>query len=315
MEDVDKLRSYLRRAVGDARSNCASAYASWRNRRANPSRSWAWGAASWRSDLPEGTVGRRVRRGRRDERLPRRPRLGPGGTARPRPEAPGTTHHVAHGRVPLPELARFDAPFFGHQRRARRWRWTRSSASSWRRRGGAGTGGHRPGRDCGGTATGVFHRPLRHRLRPADGRRAAGDVAASRSPARTTAWPRAASRTTGSRRPGDLHRHGVLVVPGRDPPGRTVPAVRADDAWRWPERDGRCPPPALHGRTRPPAGSVGGRPLQGVRGRRRTAPGLSEGVGVMRPGAAVGRAAQRPPDLGRCIRGSAQSTRTAPPTA
>ena len=71
------------------------------------------------------------RRGRgRARRLPDRPRLGPGRAVRPGPGPP--RHHLRpRGRLP-PRRRGVRRRLLRDQPRARRWRWTRSSACCWR---------------------------------------------------------------------------------------------------------------------------------------------------------------------------------------
>ena len=84
------------RAAGDATSR---------------SRSSAWPAAARRGALPEDLWRAAGRGARRDLRVPRGPRLGPGGPLRPDPDAPGTTTRATAASLQTP--TDFDAAFFG----------------------------------------------------------------------------------------------------------------------------------------------------------------------------------------------------------
>ena len=222
--------------------------------------------------LARGAVGA-GRRGRgRDLRLPRRPRLGP----RARSTTPTPTTPAPATRREGGFLARrrpSSTPASSASRRARRWRWTRSSGCCWRP----------PGRRSSAPAStraslrGSRHRRLRRRHVPA-----------------TTA--RGARR----RRPrlegylADRQRRQRRVRPGRPTPSAsrarrspsTPPARPRWSRCTWPcqalrggrvlagagrrrHRDGH---PRRVRRVQPPARPGPRRPLQGVRRRAPTAP-------------------------------------------
>ncbi len=162
--------------------------------------------------------------------------------------------------------------------------------------GGAGTGGHRPGRPAGFGDRRV-HRDIRRRLRPAHGRRGSGPCRGLRHhgyvPERGLG---PGGVRAGAGRPRGVGGHRVLLVAGRRPSGRTVPAIRRvrDGAGR--RGDGHAESGVVRG-SRPAAGPVGRRAVQVLRrgGRRNR---LGRGRGRPGAGAVVGRPAQRAADLG-----------------
>ena len=152
----------------------------------------------------------------------------------PDPDQPGTIYAREGGF--LDDVGRLRRRTSSGSARARRWRWTRSSGCCWRRPGRRSSA---PGIDPT-SLRGSRHRRLLRRHRPSDyagdGRRVAAErrglPADRRRPASVVSGR--VAYTLGSRGPGGVGGHGVLVVAGGAAPGVPGAARRASARWRWP---------------------------------------------------------------------------------
>ncbi len=173
----------------------------------------------------------------------------------------------------------------------RPWRWTPSSASSWKP----------PGKPSNAPASTRRlarhrHRCVRRRDRPGlrPGCRAPEAPRATSSPATPPASPRAGSRTSfGLEGPAVTHRHRLLLVTRRPAPGRPGSAQRRMRPRAGRRRHHHVHPRHVH-RVQPPAGPRRRRPVQGVR-RRRRRHRLGRGRRPGRAGTLSRRPPQRPP--------------------
>ena len=164
-------------------------------------------------------------RHRRDLRLPGRPRLGPRRLYDPDPDQPG--HQLRPGRRFPARRRRLRRRASSASRRARRWRWTRSSGCCWRpaweafERAGIDPGTLRGSRAPASSSapTAQDYGPRRHEAAEGigglPGHRQRASVASG--PARLHPRPRG---------PGGHRRHRLLLLAGRPAPGGAVAAPR-----------------------------------------------------------------------------------------
>ena len=237
--------------------------------------------------------GRRAARRHRPDA--RRPGLGP---RRALPPGPRPQRHVLHPARRLPgRRGRLRRGLLRHLPARGAGDGPAAAAAAGDRLGGAGARRDRPGR-----AARQRHRRLRRRDRA--GLRTEPAPRARRGDRRLRPDRFDDERRLRAHRlqpraggPGGDRGHGLLLVPGRDPPGRAVAARRGvlDGAGR--RRDRAVRPGDVH-RVQPPARAGRRRPVQAVRGRRRRHR-LGRGRRRAGAGAAGRRAPPGPPRAGR----------------
>ena len=232
MADEEKLRYFLKKVTADLRETRR------RLTEAEPSgwsrsRSSAWAAATPAASHRPEDLWRLVHAGGDAvDRIPARPRLGPRGALRRRPRA--ARHHLhPRGRLP-PRRGRVRLRRSSASRRARRWRWTRSSGCCWRRPGRRWNG---PGIDPR-SLRGSPDRRLRRHERPGLHLAAPSwrprTLRATSAPATRPAWCRAgcptpsASRARRSRWTPRARRRWSRCT------WRSRRCAAGSARWRWP---------------------------------------------------------------------------------
>ena len=228
--------------------------------------------------------------------FPGRPRLGPGGAVRPGPGRPGKR---IRGRAASCTTRASSTPSSSASARARRWRWTRSSGCCWR----PSLGGVRARRDRPGDAARQPHRRVRRQRCPAT---TARGVHGS-GPPDVEGYSGHRQRRQRRVRPGRLHlrpggpgghrRHRLLLLAGRPAPGRRRRCASGECALALAGGVTVMATPGAVRRVQPAARPRPGRPVQGVR-RRRRRHRLGRGRRHAAAGAALRRPAQRPPGAG-----------------
>ena len=244
-----------------------------------------------RGRLARGALAAGRRGRRRDRRVPRPTAAGTWSastTPTPTTPAPATPARAASSTTPPTST-----PSSSGSARARRWPWTRSSGCCWKSPGRRWSTPASTRPRCAGSRTGVFAGACTRTTAPAARRSPSGSRATCHRQRRQRRL-RPGRLHPRPRGPGDHGRHRLLVLAGRAAPGRQALRAGRVHAGAGRRGDGAGHPGRLHrvlaaSAASPPTAAASPSP------RPPTAPASSEGVGLLAAGAALRRAAQRPP--------------------